>query len=674
MLVNWAVGTKYTDATPWGGNGATEPTSKTAAAPAIGSSTSELTVLSLASGMTADSIVHFDVTAAVQDWATTPVNNKGLNIQAAATSDGWDVNFPGSANVTLRPKLIIRYTPPASTEPASNTVDLANGMLAFNGGAGLSNALSVSLSSGGTPAYTFTDTSGNISLTQAAKDAGWTGDGTTSVTGPASSVTGSIAISTGTGSDTIAINGLANELVLDAGGDAGDAVTFGGVLNASGKNLTILGAENITATPGSLVNLGTGTLTLNASNGVGTSTNPIATQVGRLSLKAGDGGAFVNEADGAVVVADISGAGSLTVTNATGTLTANANETIRTASGSITLSSGDGIALNGVVGITALTGGGTITLAANTDGNGTQGYSQGLRGLIATTGDVSITANTSSGGTGDVILGNTGIGGTLTVSSNAGNILWNSSLPLSAITAGTSQDGLTATNYVLTATGPTSSIGTAARPIQTQNNATADALNKSKAMLMAGNGGIFLTDWDPLDLTISQAIATGAGKIQIIAANAGSHNLFIDGPVSTGSGSISLSSDDDMTLTSNAAIGGAGFSGTVTLTGNVDAGNEQRITMNAGSSIVTSNNSANAVLLTIKATDTNAANATIGGITLGNITVGDGGTITALINSTGTDSITGNITQTVGTSLNASSGKVVLSCEPCCKPTASLPP
>ena len=115
------------------------------------------------------------------------------------------------------------------------------------------------------------------------------------------------------------------------------------------------GADTITTT-GGLVNAGTGTVRLNALTGVGTSTTPIQTQAGRLSLNAGSGGAYVTEADGAALIANVTGGGALVVTNTAGTLTVNGGEAVRTDGGLITLSSGDDVAMNGYVGSSAATG------------------------------------------------------------------------------------------------------------------------------------------------------------------------------------------------------------------------------------------------------------------------------------------------------------------------------
>ena len=608
----------------------------------------------------------FDVTASVQGWANGTSPNYGLDIQASGTSDGWDVYFAGATDVQARPQLIVDYTPPAATEPVVNTVDLNNGVLGYNGGAGLANNLTESETSG---VYTLTDSSGPITLTAAAQAAGWTGGGTTTVTGPSNSFN-QLTIETGSGVDTITLGAADHGITVDGGGQAGDTVNVTGAIATGGGDFTVVGADTITAAAGSLLNTGAGTVNLTAATGVGTSSSPIQTQAGRLNLNAGSGGAYVTEADGAALVANVTGGGALVVNNVTGTLTINGGEAVKTDGGPITLSSGDDIAVNGRIGTSAMTGAGLITINANTDGAGVNGYTQGTRGAIGTTGSVTINVNTAAGGTGNAVLAPGGIGGTLTVNANDGNILWNTGLTIPADSATTNPAALSARNYIFTTTG---SIGTAANPIETNCIAAVDnTAGSSTASLTAGSGGIYLTDWGPLDLTVVYAAATGAGNIQITSANystsstnptAGS-NLYVNGPVTTESGSIVLRADDELNLGPNAVVGeaaaGGGFVGTITLQANRDGVQEQRLKMDPAATVRTDNTTAAAVLMTDTATDTNVTNATIGGIDLANVAVGDGGTITVDA-APGAGNQQGNITQAAGTVLNAGpDGKVVL--------------
>ena len=120
----------------------------------------------------------------------------------------------------------------------------------------------------------------------------------------------------------------------------------------------------------------------------------------------------------------------------------------------------------------------------------------------------------------------------------------------------------------LTTGGATGSIGTNSRPIQTLVPAS------SNVKLTGGTGGIYFTDWGS-PVTLTGAVASGAGNIRVVTANVGGHDLTVTGAVTTGSGSIYLAADDNFALT--APIGGAGFSGTVYLAGNRDTGEQPSI-------------------------------------------------------------------------------------------------
>ena len=147
-------------------------------------------------------------------------------------------------------------------------------------------------------------------------------------------------------------------------------------------------------------------------------------------------------------------------------------------------------------------------------------------------------------------------------------------------------------------------------------------------------------DWGTVGsgtLTLAGASATGNGGVLVVSANASGHNLTITGPVTAVAGNIFLAADDN--FIDSAPIGGSNFSGTVYMAGNRDTGNTGTLTMTAGAtfgtsgSITTSNTSVynpatqtpGAVLLE----DYSASGTAAGDLTLGNITVGAGGSITA---------------------------------------------
>src|SRR5262249_50222802 len=115
-----------------------------------------------------------------------------------------------------------------------------DGLVTFASGDNLDNHETVSNAGGN---YSITDTAQSISLTQGAINAGWTGDGTNTVTGPVAGATG-LALTLNSGSDSI------------AGIDAGSvpvSIAGTGTLSIDGpisttSNVTISGVTNITGT------------------------------------------------------------------------------------------------------------------------------------------------------------------------------------------------------------------------------------------------------------------------------------------------------------------------------------------------------------------------------------------------------------------------------------------
>ena len=195
---------------------------------------------------------------------------------------------------------------------------------------------------------------------------------------------------------------------------------------------------------------------------------------------------------------------------------------------------------------------------------------------------------------------------------------------------------LAAKTYVFTTNGANSSIGTASRPIQSNANSSTGSVT-----LVAGSGGAYFVDWGNA-ITIgtgsstNAAVATGAGNVVVSTANANGHSLTVNGIVSTGSGNLVLGADDNLTINAGSVIGGAAdplgetFSGTVYLGANRDQGDtgtllDQGTITTTNSTIYNAGSqSQGAVLLE----DYSNAGTHNGDLTLGNITVGDGGSIT----------------------------------------------
>ncbi|HLX61924.1 MAG TPA: autotransporter-associated beta strand repeat-containing protein, partial [Planctomycetota bacterium] len=554
-----------------------------------------------------------------------------------------------------------------SSNAVGTLLDVNNGIINYLSESNINNALSVTRSGGN---YTFTDPSvSTLVLSPSAVSAGWSLVNSHTATGPVSGVT---AINANFFDGTDAITGIdAGSAALTVQGTG--SLTINGQISST-NTVTLKNVTDITSTvAGGTPTIKATTVTLNSTNSVGTSLKPVTTQATAIIANTGAGGVYLTEADGADVTANATGAGNIVVVNNTGTL--NIAGATSTVTGNISLTSNDALTISANVNA----GSGTITFIANADGAGAQGYDQ--KGAILTTTNTSgsaltINVNTAAGGSGDAVIGQANIGstsgGTITVNSNAGNIFWSSDPAYGGVFGGslngTSNGGsnaqtLRARLYSFTCTG-SSGIGTDARPIQVDNFGPDSVVaSPDTVVASAGDGGVYIVGWDQggNDLTVGNITATGPGNIRVVAANSGGHNLFVDGNLTTGSGFIQLYADDDLIFTSNAHIGGLGFSGTVDIRQDRDNANGEFFFMPPGSSIVTSNNSSGqqspAVIIqgfsaagssdAVVATDVKG-----GGIELSNIQVGTGGSIVVIANANTGTSGQGSIVQQPGTLLD----------------------
>ncbi|OWK36435.1 YDG domain-containing protein [Fimbriiglobus ruber] len=592
----------------------------------------------------------------------------------------------------------------AVTGPRYLAIVNGGNTISYTTASGIDSTLSVSVSNGD---YVLTDTSGPISLDQSAITAGWTLDATQTIaTGPMTDIT-AFAVNTSDGNDTInGFNSNGAAVALVSGGTlttsgtittgnlsfSGSAtLNLGGTITATGNiaaagvsavnlsgTVTASGTETLTApviaaSAGAALNAATLNLTDSGTSSIGSATSALPAQAGTIAATAGSGGVYLAVGTGASVTASAAGAGNVSVVNGSGALTIGAAG-ITTAGGNIALASGDDVILGaaGTTGGSLNAGSGTITIAANTDGTGNQGYNQNGASLTTTNttaAAVSITVNTASGGTGNAVIGQgivgSNTGGGYAVTNYGGNILWssdstytyfaantaicqgiNSSSNYNTADSGNDTQTLHAYTYTFT-TGSTGSVGTSARPLQTDNYGTDGAANSVPNLTAsAGSGGVYVVDWDAAgshDLTTGAIAAAGAGGILVATANASGHNLWIEGNVSSGSGTIFLGSDDDLHIGPGVVIGGAGFSGTVFIETNRDHGTAgQNFVMDPTSSIITSNATnvfnANDALLTgadghtpttqaVYIDISGSSGATPAHMTLGNITAGNGGLI-----------------------------------------------
>jgi hypothetical protein len=307
--------------------------------------------------------------------------------------------------------------------------------------------------------------------------------------------------------------------------------------------------------------------------------------------------------------------------------------------GAVDLQAQNAVTLN--AGLNA--GSSTIVIAANQDGSGAEGFSQtagAIQTSNATAGAVAINVNAAGGGTGSAGLGDitTGSGGTITVSTATGGNSSGGSITQTALTL---LDVGSGTVALSTPTTGSSGIGTAAVNIRT----TAGTVTAA-----AGSSGVFITETDGANFT---ATATGAGEVRL-TNNAGTLNIA--GATTTGSGAIALSSGDAITL--NAAVGGGGFSGTVTINANTDNTDAQSFTQNSGGSIQTTNDTANAVSITVSGTGGAALRTITVGTTGGRVTLNVGGTITDAANDTAVNVTAFELLITASTGVGASGNPI----------------
>ena len=161
------------------------------------------------------------------------------------------------------------------------TLDVTGGVLTYTASAGAANGLTVSLSGAN---YTFNETGQTIMLTANAIAAGFSGDGTNTVTGPDAAVN-SVSVALGDGNDTLTLQGLADPLTLiNEVGD--DTATIAGALNIGGA--LSLAAETINVNA-AINNATTVALSADTMN-IGAAVNA----TGIVTLQAVTAGRFIN--------------------------------------------------------------------------------------------------------------------------------------------------------------------------------------------------------------------------------------------------------------------------------------------------------------------------------------------------------------------------------------------
>src|SRR6516225_1141674 len=101
--------------------------------------------------------------------------------------------------------------------------------------------------------YTINDTAAVINLTAAAVAAGWTGNGTNTVTGPDASVS-SLSVDLNLGNDTFTLNGINDPLTVTGGGQSADALSLPVSLNYAGS-VSLTGFGTATQTTGTTLTI-----------------------------------------------------------------------------------------------------------------------------------------------------------------------------------------------------------------------------------------------------------------------------------------------------------------------------------------------------------------------------------------------------------------------------------
>lgn len=450
-----------------------------------------------------------------------------------------------------------------------------------------SGGTSTTVNSAASASTTFTNPTTLLTL-----NAGDTGVNTIDVGALANPYAGSIDINGGNGGDTVNLNG---------------AITFATDRSLAVDGLTINApnaASDITAS-------GTGTVALTATMNIALGTGASITTVdGAIDLTANAGGLVGNFhgifAEGATIT---STDGNISLTGTGGTLNGPANAGVYLNDGSIVQSLGTGLTA------------GIVTLIGNApggDGGATDGVLVRMNSQVTSVdGNISITGTSAvdsgvvlaSGG----IVASTGTGtnaATITingssdsaVAGHAGVIVIQTSSSISSVDgsiditgAGTNSGGI----YVHES-GSISSTGTGANAAAITLDG--DGVNQdgvsiaSNGQINSAGGAISIdgtaTAADGVQLeagSTAPLTGTNAATITIVGTGGtGEVGVQIDSPISSGTGAVTIRSEDGGSATDDITFGAAGditsTSGTITIDAD-NAGNTADVTMAAGSMI-----------------------------------------------------------------------------------------
>ncbi|MDI1360041.1 MAG: DUF4347 domain-containing protein, partial [Methylobacter sp.] len=580
---------------------------------------------------------------------------------ATITLDGGTLEVTSSGNTTINNAVAIG----AGGGTISVTAATGSQSVTFSGA--FTSSAGITLAKTGT---------GNLQLTGATNSTSMLGGITVSAGGlffgngasDAMLANGTITLDGG-GLYTIGLTGLAidNAIVLEAGGGT---VNISGASNSNTLSGIISGAGALTKTAGGSLTLSgnntyTGATTVSAGTLIAGHANALGATAGSTSVASG---ATLQLANGITLAENLSingtgasSAGALTVTSA-GTATAGGTVTM-TADSTIALATGTNLTVGGIVsGGFALTkdGAGTLTLSGNNTYTGATTVSAGTLS-VAADANLGADAVTLAAGTTLSITGTTDINNAI-VLSGAATISIGANTGISGIISGSGD--LTKTgNFELTLSG---------------NNTYTGATSISGGLVAAHNNALGSTAG-------ATTVVTNAGYLKFQGGITVAENLFVGGTGLSSAGVLVNSSgintlSGNVTLSANSSLGSS--AGAEMIISGVVSGSFALTKVGAGVVTLSGANTYTGAT-TVSAGTLVAANASALGTTAGATTVSSGaalglqGGITvaeavsvtgtgvssagALVNISGTNILSGNVTMTGNSNLGATAGGLTLS-------------
>ena len=381
--------------------------------------------------------------------------------------------------------VIVAFFLPALPAGAA-TLEVTAGTLTYTASAGVNNALTITLAGGN---YVFADAAETVALGAGAIGAGWAGGGTTTVTGPVSSVTAGFQVNLAAGADVLTVAGLIS--------------VPGQVSLASGGTIVQSGPASITA----------GSLALLAGTGIGSSGAPLLTAVSRIEADTETGGLYVSNTAAILTVGGVSAAldgfrvhvsgdvqltndGTIQVTTLDELLRGPANVTVRAIGASSDVVTGNQYSFNAI----RSTGSGSVSVQADRDVLMATGG--GIGSVVSASGSVSVSAGRDIVVDGGSRLSVDGPGTAAGVSATAGR-----DVTLQATGGATGAHILHASNSpIVVATGP---------------GGTLTVAGGSVPAGLSTSGGPITVTADLVVLADATSLAAGSGLVTLQQASPG---------------------------------------------------------------------------------------------------------------------------------------------------------